>query len=33
MKDKKIYDKPEDIQIENKINSFVDKTTYKKKIF
>ena len=32
MKDKKLYDKPEDVQIENKIKSHLDKSTYKIKV-
>ena len=30
MKDKKLYNKPEDIQIDNKLKSFLNKNTYKK---
>ena len=30
MKDKKLYNKPEDIQIDNKLKSFLNKNAYKK---
>ena len=30
MKDKKLYNKPEDIQIDNNLKSFLNKNTYKK---